>query len=56
MYEILPHKPLQEKLPTMYDLRTKDPEESGLPDVFHPVQAQLLSERLRALGFDPDLV
>lgn len=44
MYEFSPPKPLQERLPTMYDLPSEDAEESGLPDEFHPTQAQLLSE------------
>lgn len=43
MYEFSPPKPLKERLPTMYDLPSEDPEESGLPDEFHPTQAQLLS-------------
>lgn len=31
-------------LPTMYDLPSEDPEESGLPDEFHLYQPRLLSE------------
>jgi len=33
----------RETLPTMYDLKSEDPEEPGLPDEFHDWQAQLLS-------------
>ncbi|NES22973.1 MAG: Uma2 family endonuclease, partial [Symploca sp. SIO3E6] len=33
----------REVLPTMYDLKSEDPEEPGLPDEFHNRQAQLLS-------------
>jgi Uma2 family endonuclease len=44
MYEFSPPKPLQERLPTMYDLPSEDPKEPGLPDEFHPTQAQLLRE------------
>jgi Uma2 family endonuclease len=35
------------KFPTMYDLPSEDPEESGLPDEFHDLQPQLLSATLR---------
>lgn len=34
-------------LPTMYDLPSEDPEESGLPDDFHYLQPQLLRETFR---------
>jgi Uma2 family endonuclease len=34
--------------PTMYDLPSEDPEDPGLPDVFHPIQAQLLSETFKS--------
>jgi Uma2 family endonuclease len=33
-------------LPTMYDLPSENPEESGLPDLFHGLQPQLLDETL----------
>ncbi|NET58170.1 MAG: Uma2 family endonuclease [Symploca sp. SIO2E6] len=33
----------KEVLPTMYDLPSEDPEEPGLPDQFHLLQAQLCS-------------
>jgi Uma2 family endonuclease len=36
--------PPWETLPTMYDLPSEDPEESGLPDEFHDFQPQLLRE------------
>jgi Uma2 family endonuclease len=36
--------PPLEVLPTMYDLPSEDPEESGLPDEFHNFQPQLLRE------------
>lgn len=35
---------LTEKLPTMYDLPSEDPEEPGLPDEFHWWQPHLLSD------------
>lgn len=34
----------RETLPTMYDLKSEDPEEPGLPDEFHDLQPQLLSQ------------
>ncbi|MEO0350026.1 MAG: Uma2 family endonuclease [Cyanobacteria bacterium P01_A01_bin.15] len=36
----------RETLPTMYDLPSEFPEESGLPDEFHDLQPQLLSRTL----------
>jgi Uma2 family endonuclease len=44
MYQIDPVRPLQQPLPTMYDLPSEDPEDSGLPDEFHDFQPQLLRE------------
>ena len=41
--------PPQKHLPTMYDLPSEGPEESGLPDDFHYYQPQLLRET-----FQPD--
>jgi Uma2 family endonuclease len=40
-------RPTNTTLPTMYDLPSEDPEESGLPDEFHDLQPQLLSATLR---------
>jgi Uma2 family endonuclease len=39
-----PPRSSQETLPTMYDLPSEDPEEPGLPDIFHDFQPQLLRE------------
>ncbi len=41
---ILQTEPLNETLPTMYDLPSEDPEEPGLPDTFHFYQPSLLTE------------
>ena len=54
----------RETLPTMYDLPSEDPEESGLPDVrvsasrdvFHNLQPQLLSATLRLSGYARDQI
>jgi len=48
MYNYPVPKPSREKLPTMFDLPSENPEESGLPDEFHPAQAQLLRETFRS--------
>ncbi|MGE3540380.1 MAG: Uma2 family endonuclease [Candidatus Tectimicrobiota bacterium] len=41
-------------LPTMYDLPSEDPEEPGLPDVFHDIQPQLLRETFRPPSYSLD--
>ena len=46
--------PLQPGLPTMYDLPSEFPEESGLPDVFHDLQPQLLSQTLHLVDYSRD--
>jgi Uma2 family endonuclease len=43
-------------LPTMYDLPSEDPEESGLPDEFHDLQPQLLSATLRLTDVDSNRI
>ncbi|MDP5337981.1 MAG: hypothetical protein NWQ28_05335, partial [Nodularia sp. (in: cyanobacteria)] len=44
MYQTDPPLSPEEVLPTMYDLMSEDPEESGLPDHFHLLQPRLLDE------------
>lgn len=44
MYQTDPPRPPQETLPTMYDLPSEEVEEPGLPDEFHRLQADLLSQ------------
>jgi len=44
MYQPIPPSPPQETMPTMYDLPSELVGESGLPDEFHCIQADLLSE------------
>lgn len=44
MCQIKFQKPASEPLPTMYDLPSEDPEEPGLPDLFHDFQPKLLRE------------
>ncbi len=43
-------------LPTMYDLPSEDPEEPGLPDLFHLDQPQLLELTFIPGTYDPSLV
>jgi Uma2 family endonuclease len=46
----------KEALPSMYDLPSESPEDSGMPDVFHLSQPALLSETFRPPAHDPDQV
>jgi len=46
----------KELLPTMYDLPSEDPQEPGMPDVFHPIQATLLTETFCPPHYPPDQV
>lgn len=48
-----PPLPAKETLPTMYDLPSEDPEESGLPDEFHILQPQLLTRTLQLTDYPP---
>jgi Uma2 family endonuclease len=48
--------PVQDTLPTMYDLPSEDPEEPGLPDEFHDLQPQLLSQTLRLTNVARDRI
>ncbi len=45
-----------ETLPTMYDLPSEDPEESGLPDEFHDYQPQLLRDTFSPPRYPPERV
>lgn len=51
-----PPRSPQDTLPTMYDLPSEDPEESGLPDEFHIWQAQLLSQTFYPAHYPPERV
>jgi Uma2 family endonuclease len=48
-----PTSPTIELLPTMLDLPSDHPEDPGLPDEFHGLQPQLLSETLKLSGYTP---
>ncbi len=53
MYQTDPPRPPSEVLPTMYDLKSEDPEEPGLPDEFHQFQPQLLRETCKPPRYSP---
>ncbi len=46
--------PPKSALPTMYDLPSEDPEEPGLPDEFHGLQAQFLSQTCQPKTYRAD--
>jgi Uma2 family endonuclease len=54
MYQTDPPLPPKETLPTMYDLKSEDPEEPGLPDEFHDLQPQLLRETFQPPTYSPE--
>jgi Uma2 family endonuclease len=47
MYDFIPSLPSRDRLPTMYELPSEDPEDAGLPDTFHPAQSQFLQDTFR---------
>jgi Uma2 family endonuclease len=51
MYQSDPPRPPKEVLPTMYDLKSEDPKEPGLPDQFHLLQPRLLDETFCPLDY-----
>ena len=46
----------KKNLPTMYDLPSETPGESGLPDIFHIFQSQLLRETFQPANYSPNQV
>ena len=48
-----PPRSPRETLPTMFDLPSENPEEPGLPDEFHDLQPQLLSQTCRSPNYSP---
>lgn len=54
MYQTDPPRPPQETMPTMYDLPSELIGESGLPDEFHRIQADLLSETCQPLTYSSE--
>ncbi|WP_445974552.1 hypothetical protein [Plectonema radiosum] len=56
MYQVDPPLPPKEALPTMYDLKSEDPKEPGLPDEFNDFQPQLLRDTFHPPNYRPDEV
>ena len=54
MYQTDPPLSAKDFLPTMYDLPSENPEETGLPDEFHFLQPQLLRETFFPPHFPKD--
>jgi Uma2 family endonuclease len=54
MYQIEPPEIPKSLLPTMFDLPSEDPEEPGLPDIFHLVQPRLLEYSFRPPHYSKD--
>ncbi|MGK7930744.1 MAG: Uma2 family endonuclease [Microcystaceae cyanobacterium] len=54
MYQTNPPANPKDVLPTMYDLPSEDPKESGLPDEFHEFQPQLLRETCQVPNYYPN--
>lgn len=46
----------RQTLPTMYDLPSEDPEELGLPDLFHLLQPRLLDGTFRPPNYPPEQI
>jgi Uma2 family endonuclease len=56
MYQTDPPRSPKEVLPTMYDLKSEDPEEPGLPDEFHDLQPELLRLTFRPPNYLADQI
>jgi Uma2 family endonuclease len=56
MTSFIKPKVVNAALPTMYDLPSEDPEDSGLPDEFHDLQPELLSATLRLTDVKSDRI
>lgn len=56
MYQIDPPLSPKEVLPTMYDLPSEYPEDSGLPDEFHILQPRLLGDTFSPPKYPADQV
>ncbi len=56
MYQTDPPRSPEEVLPTMYDLKSEDPEEPGLPDQFHLLQPRLLDETFSSPSYPSDKI
>lgn len=48
--------PKREDLPTMYELPSEEVGDAGLPDQYHPIQAQLLEQTFQPATYSPEEV
>ncbi|AFZ24414.1 hypothetical protein Cylst_2178 [Cylindrospermum stagnale PCC 7417] len=56
MHQTDPPRSPKDLFPTMYDLKSEDPEEPGLPDQFHLLQPRLLDETFRLPNYPSDRI
>jgi Uma2 family endonuclease len=56
MFQTDPPLPAKKTLPTMYDLKSEDSEEPGLPDQFHIWQPRILEDTFQPPDFPKDEV
>ena len=56
MYQTDPPLSPKETLPTMYDLKSEDPNDPGLPDEFHIYQPRLLGDTFRPPTYSQERV
>ena len=56
MFQTDPNAIPRSLLPTMYDLPSEDPEEPGLPDMFHVFQPRLLDATFHPPNHPEDLI
>ena len=56
MYQTDPPLDPKKYLPTMYALKSEDPQEPGLPDEFHDYQPQLLRETFCPSNYPEDKI
>ena len=56
MFQTDPPVSPQEILPTMYDLKSEDPEEPGKPDQFHDFQPRMLEDTFQPPNIPKDEV
>ncbi|NWF61061.1 MAG: Uma2 family endonuclease [Fischerella sp.] len=56
MYQTDPPRSPKEVLPTMYNLKSEDPEEPGLPDEFHDLQPELLRLTFHPANYPADQI
>ncbi len=56
MYQSNPSSPPKHTLPTMYDLPSEEIGDSGLPDEYHAIQAQILDRTFQPANYSSDRI